>query len=213
MGYSSTVHDLLATENVFEDANVVTNTPNTVISQYSSSIRVSKLAAFIHEHLNQEEVFESLFSEVFDVHTARGVHLDNWGAIVGVKRTTTVEGAAYKLDDDVYRELIMFRTAMNVSDASILRINELLTDLFETPIAVVDSGNMTMRIFVNQSIPNNLLAMLKFYGYMLKPAGVGFEIVLTYDGTLGFYGQNLQTFGFGVWNPNPLDVNTVGENG
>ena len=206
MGYGSTRHDILTIDNVFEDADVVTTCPSTIISQFSNSTRIKKLAKYIHEHLDQEDVFESLFSKVFDVETAEGIFLDYWGAIVGVNRMTTVDGVTYKLDDDTFRELIMFRTAMNVSEASIARINELLTDLFDMPIAVVDNGDMTMRIFIDQGLNSNFLAMLKFYGYTLKPAGVGFEFVLTYDGTLGFFGQRLQNFGFGVFNPNPLEL-------
>ena len=193
-------------DNVFEDADVVTICPSTIISQFSHATRLKKLAKYIHEHLDQEDIFENLFSKVFDVETAEGVFLDYWGAIVGVNRMTTVDGVTYKLDDDTFRELIMFRTAMNVSEASVTSINSLLTDLFDMPIAVVDGGDMTMRIFIDQGLNANFLAMLKFYGYTLKPAGVGFEFVLTYDGTLGFFGQRLQNFGFGVFNPNPLEL-------
>ena len=193
-------------ETLEQQSDVLTELPPTLSSQYSSSTRIGRLAEYIHKHLDKDDVFESMFHEVFNVETCQGIFLDYWGAIVGVKRNTTMDGVTYKLDDEAYRELILFRTAMNVSDASIMRINELLTELFHIPIAVVDNGNMTMRIFVEKSISNGLLAMLKFYGYILKPAGVGYEIVLTYDGTLGFYGQRLQNWGFGVWNPNPLEL-------
>ena len=193
-------------ETLEQQSDVLTELPPTLSSQYSSSTRIGRLAEYIHKHLDKDDVFESMFHEVFNVETCQGIFLDYWGAIVGVKRNTTMDGVTYKLDDEAYRELILFRTAMNVSDASIMRINELLTELFHIPIAVVDNGNMTMRIFVEKSISNGLLAMLKFYGYILKPAGVGYEIILTYDGTLGFYGQRLQNWGFGVWNPNPLEL-------
>lgn len=193
-------------ESLTQQSDVLTKLPPTLTSQYSSSTRIGKLAEYIHTHLDKDDVFESMFHEVFNVETCQGIFLDYWGSVVGVKRTTTMDGSTYKLDDDAYRELILFRTAMNVSDASIMRINELLSDLFDIPIAVVDNGNMTMRIFVERSISSGLLAMLKFYGYILKPAGVGYEIILMYDGTLGFYGQRLQNWGFGVWNPNPLEL-------
>lgn len=188
-----------------QQSDIFTQLPPTLNSQYSSSTRIGKLAEYIHTHLDKDDVFESMFYEVFNVETAQGIYLDYWGAIVGVKRTTTKDGITYKLDDEAFRELIMFRTAVNVSNASIMSINELLTELFDIPIAVVDNGNMTMRIFVDRSISAGMLAMLHFYGYILKPAGVGYEIVLTYDGTLGFYGQRLQNWGFGVWNTNPIN--------
>lgn len=211
MGYGSTGHDLLSIDNVLEDSDVVTELPSTIISQYAHSQRVTKLAKYIHERLDQEDVFQSLFSEAFNVETAEGVFLDQWGAIVGVKRTTTLDGVTYKLDDATFRELIMFRTAMNVSEASIVTINDLLSDLFEMPIAVVDNGDMTMRIFIDRGISNVTLTMLKFYGFTLKPAGVGYEFVLTYDGTLGFFGQKLQTFNHGMFNTNPMPVEANNE--
>ena len=205
MKNSITRFDLMQAEALEQQSDVFTELPPTLNSQYSSSTRIGKLGEYIHKHLDKDDVFESMFNEVFNVETAQGVFLDYWGAIVGVKRTTTMDGVAYMLDDDAFRELIMFRTAVNVSNASIMSINELLAELFDIPIAVVDNGNMTMRIFVDRSISNGMLAMLHFYGYILKPAGVGYEIVLTYDGTFGFYGQRLQNWGFGVFNLNPIE--------
>ena len=187
-----------------QQSDIFTGLPPTLNSQYSSSTRIGKLAEYIHKHLDKDDVFEAMFNEVFNIETCQGVFLDYWGAIVGVKRTTTMEGVTYKLDDDSFRELIMFRTAVNVSNASIMSINELLTSLFQIPIAVVDGNNMTMNIIVERSISNGLLGMLKFYGYILRPAGVGYELVLNYDGRFGFYGQQLQNWGFGVWNPDPI---------
>lgn len=206
MGYSSTEHDLLSTENVFEDADVVTEVPSTLISQYSNAERIKKLSIFLHKHLDDEDTVQAIFKEVFDVETAQGVFLDYWGAIVGVNRSILDDEKTITLDDNVYRELIMFRAAMNISQATILRINELLTDLFGIPIAVVDSGDMTMRIFLDEAIEGDLLAMIKFYGYTLRPAGVGYDIVMMYEGTFGFFGQSLRNFNFGVFNPDDPSI-------
>lgn len=208
MGYSSTEHDLLSTENVFEDADVVTEVPSTLISQYSNAERIKKLSIFLHKHLDDEDTFQVIFKEVFDVETAQGVFLDYWGAIVGVNRSIIDDEKTITLDDNIFRELIMFRAAMNISQATIVRINELLTDLFNIPIAIVDNGDMTMRIFLDEAIEGDVLALIKFYGYTLKPAGVGYDIVMMYEGTLGFFGQSLRNFNFGVFNPD--DPNAVG---
>lgn len=208
MGYSSTEHDLLSTENVFEDADVVTEVPSTLISQYSNAERIKKLSIFLHKHLDTEDTFQAIFKEVFDVETAQGVFLDYWGAIVGVNRSIVDDDKTITLDDNVYRELIMFRAAMNISQATILRINELLTDLFGIPIAVVDGGDMSMRIFLDEAISGDVLALIKFYGFTLKPAGVGYDIVMMYEGTFGFFGQSLRNFNFGVFNPD--DPNEIG---
>lgn len=202
MGYSSTEHDLLMDDNVFEDADVVTEVPSTLVSQYSNAQRLKKLAIFLHKHLDDEDAVQALFKEVFDVETAQGIFLDYWGAIVGVNRSILDDdGKTITLEDNIYRELIMFRAAMNISQATILRINELLTDLFGIPIAVVDGGDMTMRIFLDEAVEGDLLALIKFYGYTLKPAGVGYDIVMMYEGTFGFFGQSLRNFNFGVFNP------------
>ena len=70
----------------------------TILSQYSASPRLIALIEDLAKALSTEEDFKSFYQNIFDIDTAKGIGLDIWGRIVGVKRElnmTTEIGAPY----------------------------------------------------------------------------------------------------------------------
>jgi hypothetical protein len=65
----------------------------TIISQYANSPTLVRLIQNMNEYIDPRANIEAFYRVVFNVDTAEGVFLDNWGRIVGVSRLLQVPGA------------------------------------------------------------------------------------------------------------------------
>ena len=134
------------------------NWPQTVLSQYSNSPRLIALLTSINEWIDPNANFEAFYEFVWNVNTAVGWGLDNWGRIVNISRVLPLEtGGPYfgfgeagdrvgfgqgpfwggptitenfTLTDDDYRILILAKAAYNITDGSVPAINQILLNLF-----------------------------------------------------------------------------------
>lgn len=132
----------------------------TVISQYQVSPIILRLVEVLNDYLDPAADFDAFFRLVWNVETAVGWGLDNWGRIVGVGRVLHVstgtesfgweEGGTtdytgfgqapffgggavtsnFSLSDLNYRRLILAKAAANITDGSIPAINQILLGLF-----------------------------------------------------------------------------------
>lgn len=59
---------------------------STIISQYANSPTLVQLIRNMHSYIRQDTNFEAFFNFCWNVDTAEGFGLDNWGAIVGISR-------------------------------------------------------------------------------------------------------------------------------
>ncbi len=132
----------------------------TLLAQYANSKTIfalcNNMAQYIDPTLNLDEFYDVLWN----VDTAIGVGLDNWGAIVGVERVLQLpstgtffgfaeagstqrvgfgQGAFYgggtsinnfTLSDDAYRPLVLAKALANICDGSIPAVNQILLNLF-----------------------------------------------------------------------------------
>lgn len=70
----------------------------TILSQYSGSPRLLALIQGLAEVINTKQGLETFYKNIFDLDSAKGIGLDIWGRIVGVKREldmTTEIGVPY----------------------------------------------------------------------------------------------------------------------
>lgn len=132
----------------------------TLMSQYANSPILSALIESFYDAANLIEALDEFFDDIWNVYTAQGVGLDDWGTIVGVNRVLAVgtptkylgfdEGGTldydpfnqspwykgqklttnYVLSDDGFRTLIIAKALSNISDGSIPSINQILRTLF-----------------------------------------------------------------------------------
>jgi hypothetical protein len=130
----------------------------TVISQYANSPVIDEMVTSFNAAVDQTENIENFYDLIFNVQTAVGYGLDAIGRIVGVSRTLPLPGGAtylgneeanswtgfgqggfysgngvsnnFVLGDDNFRTLIYAKMAGNISDGSILSLNQILLTLF-----------------------------------------------------------------------------------
>jgi hypothetical protein len=129
----------------------------TVISQYSSSVKLLALLESVNEWISPDVNLEAFYNLIWNVDTAVGYGLDVWGRIVGVSRVLQVVRGDYfgfgeprdrfpldhppfydgqqilfdfELTDEQYRLLIFAKAALNITNCSIPAINRMLLNLF-----------------------------------------------------------------------------------
>lgn len=92
----------------------------------------------------------------------------------------------YALTDTAYRSLLLAKAAYNITDGSIPAINQLLINLFITPVSgrtgnayVTDGGNMTMTytFSLTPKLTNVEYAIISQANVLPTPAGVSATIV------------------------------------
>lgn len=148
---------------------------STVLSQYANSCGIIGIIGSMFEALDMTANFDNFFDAYYNLATAYGEGLNNWGRILQVSRilkigsgpiywgfqqavpgvTTFGFGAwssgsnatqNFALSDSSYRTLLLAKAAANVSDGSIKSINRILTGLFP------GRGNAYVRDNQNQTM-------------------------------------------------------------
>ena len=193
----------------------------TILSQYSASPRILALAHGFALRLDPAPDIDTFFENIFDIETARGWGLDNWGRILGVPRgvqVATVDWFGYygsglqpwnnapffntaqatnnfPLTDEAYRKLLLYKAAANIGSADAATINRLLKH-------IVDNGDMSIRAVFNDYLQPVEIGILNTYGALNKGAGVQWVYLsVNPDEVFGFDNSGFQPFDCGVFTP------------
>ena len=134
----------------------------TILSQYANSPIMIQLIQDFFSYIDQTKNLSDFFDYVWNVYTAQGWGLDQWGTIVAVNRVLHIGGGLqflgfdeggttdytpfnvapfyagqkltdnYILTDDGFRVLVLAKAFSNICDGSIPAINKVLRMLFGT---------------------------------------------------------------------------------
>lgn len=131
----------------------------TIISQYANSPTILQLIRGMNAHIDPAADFDNFFWWVWNVDTAQGFGLDDWGKIVNIGRDLTIpaepfyfgfsealpgaqpfdqapffngfgDTQTYTLSDEQYRKLILTKALSNITTTTAPAINQLLQNLF-----------------------------------------------------------------------------------
>ncbi len=202
----------------------------TVAAQYANSPTLMQMIDSMNQYFDPSTNFAEFYDYVWNVETAQGFGLDVWGKIVNVGRDLTVPGEllyfgfeeagdalpfgqmpfynnnaltqTYRLEDDVYRVLILTKALANISESTPASLNKLLQNLFpgRGRAYVLDLGGMQMRFVFEFLLEPFEYAILTQSGAVPHPAGVGSDILqVEVASTFGFMEGAGQPFGSGVF--------------
>lgn len=178
---------------------------DTVLSQYANSPILLAIIDTMGEAIDRRAQFNGFLDWVWNVDSAQGFGLDILGRIVGVARSLYISDAEYlgfsdqptavpfgqgvfysaqsltpnySVADDAYRQMILAKAALNITNCSIPSVNAILRALFPKygNVYVRDNGNMTMT-YVFSAAPSKVdYAIVTQSGALPKPAGVAVTV-------------------------------------
>ena len=181
----------------------------TLASQYKNSSRIIGLLQVFENYLSSGEIIDNFINNVLDITTAKGYGLDVWGRIVGVSRSLYVvntavlgfqeqspdvqpfdQGVFYSggaltgtvlLDDATFRRLVLTKAAVNLSDGSMLSLNNILRQLFpgRGNAYVVNNRDMTMVYKFDFLVTPVERTILTESNILPQPAGVAVTMEFT----------------------------------
>ena len=104
-------------KNVRELENIREATSYAIQSQYSASKRIRALAAGYQTRIDPGVDIQLFYDKMFNIYTAEGVGLDNWGNILQMPRLIVDPdtGASFNLGDEDYRLLLLYKALANIS--------------------------------------------------------------------------------------------------
>lgn len=206
------------------------NVIDTVASQYANSPTLRQLIDSMNQYFDPSTNFDDFYKFVWDIDTARGFGLDVWGRIVNVHRDLTIPDDAkafgfkeaedtesfgfhtfsnstsqtktYRLDDNVYRILILTKALYNISISTPASINQLLRNLFPSrgKCYVRDDGGMQITFVFEFLLKSYEVAILEQSGAVPRPAGVSSAILqIAVPSTFGFMEAIGLPFGEGLF--------------
>ena len=151
-------------KDIRELENIREFTSYAIQSQYSASKKILALAAGYQERIAPPTDVDLFYRKMFDIYTAEGFGLDNWGVILGIGRTIpgpyvgdcfgfdgsglapfdqlpfapdSGSGSAVTmltLDDELFRLLLLYKALANISASDAATQNKLLSVLIDTGI-------------------------------------------------------------------------------
>ncbi len=171
-------------------------------SQYSASPTILSLAAGFQKHLEQTADRDSFYEKFFDIYSAEGPGLDNWGRILAQPRTIEDGEASITLTDEYYRLLLLYKALANISSSDAATLNQLLANLVATGIAgfpracyVLEVDTMVIRWVFEDFLNELQLAVFKAAGTLARWAGVGWELyAVNPEQVFGFDGGLMHPF-------------------
>lgn len=170
----------------------------TVLSQYANSPVMLAFINYFSAWLDLGNPFNRFYNLIWNIDTAVGHGLDVWGRILGVGRVLQVPSGEYigfeqqpeaqtfghgilfrginltdsaSLTDDAYRILLMAKAALNITDASIPAINQILLTLFGDGY-VRDNLDMTMTYVFSAPLDPVQTSIVFNSGVLPRPCGV-----------------------------------------
>ena len=173
-------------------------------SQYSASKKILALAAAFQARIDPHVDVELFYEKMFDIYTAEGVGLDNWGLILQMPRTISDAdtGQSVTLTDEYYRLLLLYKAMANISASTAKAQNELLAALVNTGIAgfpraayVLEVDTMVIRWVFEDFLNPMQLLVFKAAGTLARGGGVGWELYAVDPARVfGFDGGDWQPF-------------------
>jgi hypothetical protein len=183
----------------------LTTLNETVISQYANSPALTAIIASMNQAIDPATNLQQFYSYVWDIDTAQGFGLDNWGLILGVSRYVQLPNvgayvgfsgtawtawgvgawysggavsSAYAMTDVQYRQVLLAKALANITRCSIQGLNAVAQALFGVgAMCVVDLGNMNMA-YVFATTPSNInLGIAQNASVLPDPTGVGTNVL------------------------------------
>ncbi|WP_205626466.1 DUF2612 domain-containing protein [Novosphingobium fuchskuhlense] len=178
---------------------------DTVLSQYANSPILLAILDTMGTAIDRQAQLSGFRDWVWNVDTAQGFGLDLLGRIVGVARSLYISTADYlgfsdqpsavpfgegvfysaqrltpnySVSDDAYRQMILAKAALNITNCSIPSVNAILRALFPSygNVYVRDNADMTMT-YVFSAAPSKVdYAIVTQSGALPKPAGVAVTV-------------------------------------
>lgn len=189
----------------------------TIYTQYKrDSSNFCDIIDRAYEGLKHDFDFDEFYKNFWDIETATGHWLDIWGVIVAVDRYLDVpmedaffgmqEGdllpfndgifydgtetgtSVYKLNDDIFRRVIIAKAMANIVSCDTTSLNQILTFFFEGrgKVYITSNGNMVINyLFEFELVPweRSLFEQNKIFPH---PAGVLVNIIYLPDWLWGF---------------------------
>lgn len=184
------------------------NVERTIISQYANSPTLVQIIRNMDEYIDPTADIDAFYEFVWNIDTAVGFGLDIWGKIVDVSRYLEVtestyyfgfddntqdyaafneaqfycgpaETNTYRVEDDVYRLLILAKALSNIIRTTVPAINQLLRNLFpdRSRCYVLDLGNMRMRYVFEFWLQPFEKAIVTQTNILPRGAGVKMEVL------------------------------------
>lgn len=173
-------------------------------SQYAASPVINALIDAYQVRLSPRRDIRLFYDKMFNILTAEGVGLDNWGVIVQIGRTITDPDTdvSITLDDEYYRLLLLYKALANISASTAEAQNRLLSVLLSTGVAgmsgigyVLEIDTMEIRWVFEQDLTAAQLTIFKVAGTLARGAGVGWNMyAANKEHIFGFDGSELQPF-------------------
>jgi len=163
------------TKDVRELENIREMTGYAIQSQYSASAKMLALAAGFQLRIDPHVDIDLFYEKMFNIYTAEGFGLDNWGVILGIGRT--IEGPPdldcfgfdgstlhpfdqrpfmpdyniipptyLTLDDELFRLLLLYKALANISAADAATQNKLLSVLIDTGIGGFEGAAYVLEV-------------------------------------------------------------------
>ena len=202
------------------------NLKDTVISQYAHSPVMLSLIQSWNDAIDPAADLQAFYDTVWNVETAQGWGLDVWGRIVGISRNIDMQPEdeyvgftqgftpfaggtwagdgdtrrTFRLHDDMYRRVIMFKAMSNIIYAAAPHINRLLRAMFagRGRAYFVKRGTMAARYvfeFYLHPIERHLVREM-----LPRPSGVMLDFYEPEAGkTFGFTESKLAPFNEGAF--------------
>lgn len=199
-----TWRDIWEVQDFCEIENIRDLTSYAIQSQYSSSKRIVSLCSLYQKHIDPRFDVDLFYEKMFDIYTAEGVGLDNWGVILQMPRTIedADTGSGITLDDEYYRSLLLYKAMANISASTADAQNKLLGILLATGIGnfpqtayVLEVDTMVIRWVFEDFLNDIQRAVFKAAGTLARGAGVGWEwYAINPSQVFGFDGSEMNPF-------------------
>lgn len=199
-----TWRDIREVINFRELENVREKTSYAIQSQYAASKKIMLLAAQYQDQLDPHADVDLFYREMFDIYTAEGVGLDNWGAILQIPRTIidSETNQSITLNDTYYRLQLLYKALANISASTAEAQNKLLQVLVGTdmnrdsvPVYVIEIDTMVIRWVFETFLDATRMLVFEAVGTLARGAGVGWELyAIDPAQVFGFDGSGMNPF-------------------
>lgn len=156
------------------------------------------------------------FWNIFNIDTANEFGLTIWGKMLGLDRNVVfIGGESHYLTTEQYRFLLKGQILkFNMKNVSVPEINKYLRVIFNlednSQAFVKDNQDMTITYNITKDmglLQEEITQLLNYYDFLPRPAGVGVNVVLSYEGYFGFEGAGENRGGFADDNDTSETIN------
>jgi hypothetical protein len=204
-----TWNDMFEDEDLRAEHNLRGKRSLAIQSQYSASRRLLAMTGSFQDVLDPTVDIDLFYKRIFNILTAEGRGLDNWGRILGIARVISDEGVSLTLEDEMYRLLLLYKALANISEATADSLNTLLETLIRTGAGglparayVLETAPMVIRWVFEDFMTPLQLAVFAAAGTLARGAGVGWEFyAIDPDKVFGFDGQLMLPFNQAPFQP------------